>query len=60
MNLFKNVIGGKKKEEKNKEEDKETNKSKKNKISLNPFNIIKPKNQPEDFGSRSKGNTITA
>lgn len=50
MNIFKNVIGGKKKEEKNKELDQDSGKSKKNKISLNPFNIIKTKNQAEDFG----------
>ena len=59
MNLFKNVIGGKKKEEKNKDQDHDSSKSKK-RISLNPFNIIKTKNPPEDFGSRDKGSTLTA
>jgi hypothetical protein len=49
MNLFKNVIGGKKKEEKNKESDHDSSKSRKSKISLNPFNIIKHKNQGEVF-----------
>lgn len=58
MNLFKNVIGGKKKEDKNKEEknsssDADSGKSKKSKLSLNPFNIIKSKNHAEDVVSRS-------